>query len=273
MVPKQEQNLIHTMKLQHTLKSVAMTIGLTASVQAATITHYWSFDSDFTADIGGSSADFSAVNGATAGGVTGKFGNAADFNRDSSQYAVQTADLTSAGTDFSVSVWFYNDDPTYDGRQFILEDLRGDSIGTTASDYNTSIGLQTDLDAQFYIRDNGSVRSAPVSQNTWTNAILTFDADGAVGGGGLFTGYINGVQVGTLERNSTAIGGLVIGGHRAGTGRNFDGQIDDLAFYDGVLSSGEISNLQTASAAAVPEPSSTALIGLAGLGFILRRRR
>ena len=42
---------------------------------------------------------------------------------------------------------------------------------------------------------------------------------------------------------SSEHGGLVIGGHRAGTGRNFDGLIDEFAIWSCVLSDTEITAL------------------------------
>jgi hypothetical protein len=38
-------------------------------------------------------------------------------------------------------------------------------------------------------------------------------------------------------------GGLIIGGHRAGTGRNFEGKIDELAIWQGVLNAVEVRKL------------------------------
>jgi hypothetical protein len=38
-------------------------------------------------------------------------------------------------------------------------------------------------------------------------------------------------------------GGLIIGGHRAGTGRNFEGKIDELAIWQGVLDAVKVRKL------------------------------
>ncbi|QQL46423.1 PEP-CTERM sorting domain-containing protein [Sulfuriroseicoccus oceanibius] len=53
-------------------------------------------------------------------------------------------------------------------------------------------------------------------------------------------------------------------------------EIDDVAIFDNTLTDGEMLFLSTnaaASAVAVPEPSSAALLGLGGLALILRRRK
>ncbi|QQL46388.1 PEP-CTERM sorting domain-containing protein [Sulfuriroseicoccus oceanibius] len=51
------------------------------------------------------------------------------------------------------------------------------------------------------------------------------------------------------------------------------GDMFGVASYDVALSDAEIGNLYAAYAVAVPEPSSTALLGLGGLALILRRRK
>ena len=91
---------------------------------------------------------------------------------------------------------------------------------------------------------------------------------------------MDGTLVGETTTSGDAVdtGGLVIGGHRDGEGRNWEGLIDEVAVWDEVLSSSEISRLQTQqpSAAAVPEPSSVALMAvgtLIGLGTRLRKKR
>ena len=105
----------------------------------------------------------------------------------------------------------------------------------------------------------------------WHNVTITWDNDGGTAAGsGRFTAYLDGVAVGSpVDRAAplTAVGGLVIGGHRAGTGRNFDGLIDEVIFYDHVLSQSEVDALQ------IPEPSLSALLGVVCIGLSLRRRR
>jgi hypothetical protein len=107
--------------------------------------------------------------------------------------------------------------------------------------------------------------------NVWQNVVVTFDADGGTTSGGIINAYLYGTPFATADNiaSSNAVEGLVIGGHRAGEGRNFDGLIDDVAFYDHVLLPTEITSLQTN---AVPEPSGIALLGLSGLALVLRRR-
>ncbi len=59
------------------------------------------------------------------------------------------------------------------------------------------------------------------------------------------------------------------------TGFAFSGSIDDVQIYDEALSASDATFLlnNAGTAVGVPEPSSTALLGLGGLALILRRRK
>ena len=63
----------------------------------AAVVAAWTFDNDFTADVGGAAFDLTAVNGATAGAPGGVFGNAASFSRASSQYAFPAGNVLTVG--------------------------------------------------------------------------------------------------------------------------------------------------------------------------------
>lgn len=69
---------------------------------------------------------------------------------------------------------------------------------------------------------------------------------------------------------NTGTGPLRVGDSYQDIGRDFVGNIDDVRLYDEVFNQSQAQALATQF---VPEPSSTALIGLAGLGFIIRRKR
>jgi hypothetical protein len=253
-----------------------------ATAHGALVAH-WSFDSDFTADNGGSAFDLTAVNGAAAGSSTGKFGNAASFTRASSQYAFTSGNVLTANNDFSYSAWynFTVANITDTSRYFVLETTAGDSPSNTEA-WTASVGLR-DLttatapdDLQIFTSPSQAVGTTTLTANVWQNVIVTYDADGGSTSNGILRAYFNGSTspFATLDNiTTTAVGGLVIGGHRAGTGRNFQGLIDDIAFFDHVLTTQQISDLQTMSApVAVPEPAVAFLAGLGILG-ILRRRR
>ena len=71
---------------------------------------------------------------------------------------------------------------------------------------------------------------------------------------------------GTVEFENLHIGS----GQDDGANFFFSGNIDDVTIWDNVLSQAEIQNIRDNS---IPEPSALGLLGLAGLGLILRRRR
>ncbi|MDB2673697.1 LamG domain-containing protein [Akkermansiaceae bacterium] len=272
------------MKKQSKLKTMSaliatVSLGSVATSQATLVAH-WTFDSDFTADAGGSNYDLTPENGATAGDVAGQFGNAADFDRAASQYAFTGGDVLSPGADYTYSAW-YNmnvDDITGSDRYFVLETSAGDTPSGTGA-WTASIGLrETGGDvAQIFTHPSTAVGTVSYVANMWNHIAVTFDADGGTTGG-IINAYLNGsaTPFATLDdvATSTAVGGLVIGGHRAGTGRNFDGQIDDVAFWDNVLSTAEIQSLQTNTANnVIPEPSGTVLLSLGMLAFVMHRRK
>ena len=76
--------------------------------------------------------------------------------------------------------------------------------------------------------------------SSWTHVAITFDT-------GKLSLYINGTLLKEHTLSPVApiaeTGGLIIGGHRGGTGRNFDGMIDEVAIWNRVLSGVEITSL------------------------------
>lgn len=89
--------------------------------------------------------------------------------------------------------------------------------------------------------------------------------------GGNLTIYINGVaqadvQALPAEADLANLGNWLVGAERS-TDRQFIGALDGVYLYDS-----EISALQVATLAGVPEPPTGALFGLAGLAVLLRRR-
>lgn len=71
----------------------------------------------------------------------------------------------------------------------------------------------------------------------WTHVVVTFDS-------AMLRLYVNGELTKThtlpISGPIAETGGLVIGGHRAGEGRNFDGMIDEVAIWNRVLTESEI---------------------------------
>ncbi len=135
--------------MKHTTLTLLITAAIGTSMSAnAAITAYWSFDSDFTADVGGSGFNLTAngddSNLATAGDSGGKFGNAATFDRGENQYAITAGNVLTSTADFSYSAWYNSDVGTITGsnRYFILETISGDTIITDDAAWTASAGLR-----------------------------------------------------------------------------------------------------------------------------------
>lgn len=226
---------------------------------------WWSFDAG-----GGNSAslgariDATAVNGAGMGAVAGVRGNAASFSRAASQYLLAphgVLPLNSAR--HTVSLWCTPANlPPHGGteRHFLLETTPAGVATTDNAGYGVSIGFITGATAdkinlQLYTRTLQpavSPTTAPTDlpqgpfdtqldrslfTNAWAHVALTFNSTNLV----LF---VNGQPAAThplpVPGPVVESGGLIIGGHRGGTGRNFDGRIDEVAVWDRVLSAAEI---------------------------------
>lgn len=251
--------------------------GLRADV-AGGLVAYWSFDRDFTADAGGSAYDLQAyhVEGSESFSEIvpgGKFGGAAAFERVNEEFLFTGASVYMSGSNMSYMAW-YRLDTTISGtnRYFIMETTDSNYVisyglrETAAVDQGQVYTINTDgTNKNFYV-NNGSSTGADSGQ--WYNMIVTFDASL---NGGTYTAYLNGESAGMMDQVGIIPDGvgLIIGGHRAGLGRNFEGLIDDVAVWNRVLTADEINTLQTQ---AVPEPGTLALIGTALLGLFSFRR-
>ena len=74
----------------------------------------------------------------------------------------------------------------------------------------------------------------------WAHVVMTYDSTHQ-------RLYVDGAEVAAhlLPQQGPASenGGLVLGGHRAGTGRNYDGRLDEVAIWSRVLAPAEITAL------------------------------
>jgi hypothetical protein len=123
--------------------------------------------------------------------------------------------------------------------------------------------------------------SAALTADVWHHVAITASTI-ANAGAGEFIIYVDGVAIttDTTITNGVTFNGadgfgaaphFTLGAWRSGGGQEFDGLMDEVAIYDSVLTQSDIA--ARANFNPIPEPSSTALLGLGGLALILRRRR
>ena len=234
----------------------------------------WTFDEDAkNQSILGARLDGTLVNGATRSDTGGARGGAVTFSRAAQQYlTVPRSFLDDNAKDYTVSVWCKADSlPVHGGvdRSFIMETMVNNHVGlpdASTSGFGISIGFQATTETnkvnlQLFTEtlDPTGVGSlaAPRSMSqggfnfdvdrslfdAWTQIAVTFNSQ-------KLRLYVNGAfaieHVLPTAGPIAETGGLVIGGHRSGTGRNFDGSIDEVAVWQRVLDDAEVSDLYNA---------------------------
>ncbi len=243
---------------------------------------WWSFDGDLKNNsILGSRFDATAVNGASLLPDGGLRGGAISLSRIAQQYLrigrralddkpalperAGRSPLNDNSAAHSVSLWCKPATLPFHGtsdRHFLLESALG---GSEDPGYALSMGFepsQTDpakVNLELFtvtLSPAGAESTAqptPLSQgpfsceldrslftNHWAHIAMTFDST-------RLRLYLDGREVAThilpVPGPLAECGGLIIGGHRGGTGRNFDGLIDEVAMWSRVLSPAEITEL------------------------------
>lgn len=232
---------------------------------------YWPFDANGeNRSAQGSRIDASAVSGAGIGSSAGVLGNAASFTRSAGQYLkVPRGVLPENSARYTASLWCKPASLPAHGsadRHALLETTPAAPPASTGTGYCISIDIQAasasdKVDLSLFTHTlkpaapsaNGTTAPTELAQGPfstqvdrsllldhWNHLAVTFDST-------KLQLFINGQPVasftlptpGPLSEN----GGLVIGGHRAGTGRNFDGLIDEVAIWSRDLTPTEISGL------------------------------
>ncbi len=209
---------------------------------------YWNFDTDFSATHGGAGFAGQPNNGVTIDSEHGFFGGAAYFERENSQFIMVSSPVFQPDQDHSYSAWYRSTvaDIASPNRYFVLEStLTGVPSGSSA--FALSYGLMESGGVDFgqfytYMADGGyAVKSFTEATGAeWHNIVVNYNA--AEEAHSIFR---DGTHVATLPSGGplSPTGGLVIGGHRAGAGRNWDGWIDEVAVWDRELTSAEIAAL------------------------------
>ena len=209
------------------------------SAQAALtdgLVSFWSLDDTTDAT---STNDLTNNNSVTF--VTGKVGNAADFESSSSQY-LSISDASQSGlepSEISIAFWYKPESCTSEATQI----SKWDSSATWSYAMKASNGACDNLDA--YVSDSSSnlthIRNAWASTGVWAHIVFTYDN---TSGGEL---WIDGSSVGTDTSTRTIFNGnapFAIGAaYGTSPARYFDGIIDEVGVWDHALSQSEIDTL------------------------------
>ncbi|MFT7301349.1 MAG: alkaline phosphatase D [Akkermansiaceae bacterium] len=237
----------------------------------------WTFDGDAkNASVLGDRIDGTLENGATIDPANGVRGGALNLTRAGGQYlSVPRSFLDDNTPVYTVSTWSKATTLPAHGstaRHFLLESKVNNHAGlpsASTTGYAISVGLRPTSDPQkINLQLNTETLSPkPVGSQAapgvaaqggfnfeadrtlfsdWTHLVATFDST-------KLRLFLNGSLViehplpiaGPVAEN----GGLVIGGHRSGTGRNFDGLIDEVAIWNRVLTPAEIRSLYNSGSA------------------------
>lgn len=243
---------------------------------------WWSFDGDLENQAAsGERFDATPVNGAvlvTDGGLRGGAVSLARANQqflrigrlalDNSPPLPERAGrhpLDDNSAAFSVSLWCKSTTLPAHGsahRHFLLESALG---GSSSPGYGLSLGFRsapeddTKVSLEIFtvtLQPAGSASTAaptPLAQgpfaveldrtlflNRWAHVAYTFDST-------TLRLSVDGTEVAThtlpVPGPLSETAGLILGGHRDGTGRNFDGQLDEVALWNRALDPTEITAL------------------------------
>jgi MYXO-CTERM domain-containing protein len=142
--------------------------------------------------------------------------------------------------------------------------------GESAVGDDFDLQIQNDNKIYFYTDSGGNVSSAPLTAanvGQWLFIAATFTANNDR------NLYINGVQVGsdTPGAHGDSMNPFTIGYSNVFGGRAFDGDIDEVAFYNTDLSASQISMIAASEGTPAPEPASLGVLGIAALALLQRR--
>lgn len=253
------------MKLKTHIAAAAIAALTASSASAATMVAYYTFDNanNIGENTGTATTEWNSF-GVTQN-VDAKFGSASGDFPNGAWDADFGTDTGVNLNDFSVSMHVKGPDHAW--KDYV-------SIGTDNNvvhvlEQNASGGL-SNFNIGNVGGDGGTAggsNAVDLTDGNWHHIGLTVT-------GGNATIYIDGVarSTGAYTGSGTATA-FQIGGRFGEGARAINAQIDDVSVWSGAISDAEMLALSTTAASVVPEPSSTALLGLSGLALILRRRK
>ncbi len=248
------------------LTTLTASLGFAAISNAALI-HRYSFDTDATDSIG--SLDGTATAGTTfAGG---------QLVMDGADEWVDLSGATLNIASFSeVTIEYWGTVTPNNAGFFSAFGFGAEGGGTGSSYLLLQPNRAADTAYRAEITNVGFTNSAgfngtPVTDTSEHHFAVTVD-------GTTLTTYLDGNLVGSVAIGSHTLAGLGLTHARIGHGvftgdPDYVGSINEFRIYDNVLSGAEVGSSFALGADTVPEPSSTALLGLGGLALILRRRK
>lgn len=249
----------------------ALALAFASSSQAALIAHYDFTDGNLLDNEVGGSALYTLTKVASGtGNVTPNADGSAHFtgiNAANSGY-LETPGVAIGVPNFTVSFWF----KTSTFSQGSFKGLFSNNTGGSTTDFSWQIDL-TGSDIRVRSKQGAEIDSstAGYSTDTWYHVALT---KGGTGDSTKF--YVTELGSGTVSlvgSDPDNLGGLQM--LRLGVNRLNDGQAEmdmsNVKVYNDVNIS--LDTLLAEGPQTVPEPSSTLLIGLGGLSFLLRRKR
>ncbi len=258
------------MNNKKTLTTLAASLGL-AAVSNAALVHRYSFDTDATDSIGGAHG--------TLQGDANVLSGAVQLDGTGDHVALDATAIAINGfTDVTIEAWWSHDTQDVWQRVFDFGDTNGAGAGQNYMFYSP-VGNPGGAPDQYAAIANGGtseqgVQLNPRLANGSYHMAMTFD-DAA----NTMTLYVDGVQVAQNTGVTNTLGGLSNAHAYLGKSswnadtNNLNGSIDEFRIYNNALSGAEVASSFALGADAVPEPSSTALLGLGGLALILRRRK
>ena len=205
-----------------------------------------------TADDGGSTTQTSGA-GAASSTAYASFNQQGAYGADFSGFATNN---------FGIEMWARTNGAT--GTDTLFTTGEGSvTFGIHDGNWYTSLSAGAWVGHSPIASGNPQTNTA----NTWTHLAI-------IRNNGVSTFYINGVaQTGTSSTAPSGHGTGRLGHEAAVDASTFEGDLDELRMFTFEDGDDPVGALNLEARAAVPEPSSTALLGLGSLALILRRRK
>lgn len=237
---------------------------------------WWPLDTD-AMDASGNGHNGAVVGGAVNFGQAGanaNTGSSASFP-DNGHIDVPYAAALNPGTQapngsgsFTIALWANSSNNAGFNSPFTAREDNGVNVNGPIL-YNNNTGNWS-----YWAGNNGPsgawnvLNSDPVPLDTWQHIAITYDS-----GTQTRKMFLDGGEVlsANLGVSPNALRDIHIGsGQDDGNNFFWNGNIDDVIIFDEALTAAQINDVRTNS---VPEPSAFGLLGIAGLGLLLRRRR